>query len=101
MIDTLKDLYSVLTKKQKKTLFRLQFLVILMALSEVIGIGVFGPFLALAGNFNLVNEEGMLRDIYIWTELQNPADFIFYVGASVLIIIIAALCSKTGSRNFI
>lgn len=99
MIDTLKDLYSVLTKKQKKTLFRLQFLVILMALSEVIGIGVFGPFLALAGNFNLVNEEGMLRDIYIWTELQNPADFIFYVGASVLIIIsISTLISTFAIR---
>ena len=37
MIETLKELYSILTDAQKKSLFKLQFFVVFMAFSEVIG----------------------------------------------------------------
>ena len=99
MIETLKELYSILTDAQKKSLFKLQFFVVFMAFSEVIGIAAIGPFLALAGDFSVLEEEGMLRDLFIWTGTKDPANFIFLIGACVLIIIsISTLISTFAVR---
>jgi len=50
MFGQLKELYSLLTKDQRKKLLRLQILVVLMSFAEIAGVASVGPFMALVGD---------------------------------------------------
>ena len=80
MFSIIKDLYRVLTNAQKLSLFRLQFLVILMAFTEVVGVASIGPFLSLAGDTNQLVGDSFLAEIFKFTGIENKSDFIFLAG---------------------
>ena len=50
MIKITKQLFSLLTPNQRKRFYLLQFLVILMAFMEIIGVASIIPFMALVGD---------------------------------------------------
>lgn len=92
MFSQLKELYSLLTSEQRKKLLRLQFLVVLMSFAEIAGVVSIGPFMALVGDISQLEGEGYLADIYLATGLENPRDFLFWVGIGVLVILTVAAC---------
>ena len=90
MFRQLKELYSLLASDQRKKLFRLQILVVLMAFAEIASVVSIGPFMALVGDISLLQGEGRLADIYRATGLENPRDFLFWVGIGVLVLLTVA-----------
>ena len=78
LLSSLIDLFKALTAKQRISLYKIQFLVVFMAISEVIGISTIGPFLALVSDPTLLEKEGFLKSIFIFSGVQNPNDFIFF-----------------------
>jgi len=92
MFSQLKELYSLLTNDQRKKLRRLQILVVLMAFAEIAGVVSIGPFMALVGDISQLQGEGRLADLYRATGLEDPRDFLFWVGIGVLVVLGMAAC---------
>jgi len=92
MFSQLKELYSLLTNEQRKKLRRLQILVVLMAFAEIAGVVSIGPFMALVGDISQLQGEGILADLYRATGLEDPRDFLFWVGIGVLVMLTIAAC---------
>ena len=90
MFEILKNLFSLLSRKQKYGLLRVQILVILMATFEVISLVSILPFMALVGNSNLLFEPGILNDFYKYSEIIDPNDFLILMALIVLVIILSS-----------
>lgn len=90
MIPILKNLFSLLSKQQRHGLFRIQVLVILMAIFEVISLLSILPFMALVGNSNLLMEPGILNDFFKFSGLVEPSTFLILLALGVLLIILSS-----------
>ncbi|WP_021024618.1 ABC transporter ATP-binding protein [Salinivibrio costicola] len=94
MYNRLRTLFNLLTAEQRKRLIRLQLLVVLMAFAELTGVVAIGPFMALVGDISQLQGEGKFAQLYQYSGLANPSDFIFWVGVIVLVALaIAAMIS--------
>lgn len=90
MFSSLKELYSLLTRDQRKKLLRLQLLVILMSFAEIAGVISIGPFMALVGDIDQLQGEGLVAELFRATGLSNPRDFLFWLGIGVLAVLSVA-----------
>ena len=64
MFANLKKLFSLLSPSQRRNLFLLQFLVIFMAFAEIASVFSIGPFIALIGNLDQLNGDGLIAEAY-------------------------------------
>lgn len=87
MLKQLKELYSLLTEEQRKKLLRLQILVVLMAFAEIVGVVSIGPFMALVGDMDQLQGQGVMADIYRFSGLAEPRAFLFWLGVGVLVVL--------------
>lgn len=87
MLSVIKELFSLLSDKQRKHFYILQFLVILMAFTELLGIASIAPFMALVGDPSLLQQEGIYSKLYQLSGINNPVDFLFVAGCLVLLIL--------------
>ena len=102
LLSSLKDLFRALTYQQRTSLYKIQFLVIFMAISEVIGISTIGPFLALVSDTSLLEQDGFLRSVYLTSGAQSHNEFIFYAGEGVLFVLFsAAIVSSLSIRGVV
>ncbi|MDI9244970.1 ABC transporter ATP-binding protein [Marinobacter sp. CHS3-4] len=90
MIANLKELYSLLTDEQRKKLFRLQVLVLLMALAELASVISIGPFMAVVGDMDQLQGDGTLAKVYEASGIQTPEKFLFWMGIGVLGVLVAS-----------
>ena len=85
MISSIHQLYKLLTSQQRKRLLRLQFLVLLMAFSEVVGVAAIGPFMAVVGDTSYLTGDGTLAKVYQFTGITQPSEFLYWLGIVVLV----------------
>lgn len=87
MLKVIKQLFSLLTEKQLKQFYILQVLVIIMAFTELLGIASIAPFMALVGDMSILETNSVFAQLYQLSGLNNPTDFLFYAGVTVLIML--------------
>lgn len=90
MFKQIRELFSLLEPEQRKKFYKLQFLVILMAFAEIIGVASIAPFMALVGNIDLLEKENILSSIYLYLGFVTPRDFVFWLGVGVLSVLATA-----------
>lgn len=88
MFKTVKELYKLLTPKQRRRLMRLQVFVILMSFAEIAGVISIGPFMAVVGNMSLLEGEGFWGKVYDFTKFDSPENFLFWMGIGVLSVLV-------------
>jgi ABC-type multidrug transport system fused ATPase/permease subunit len=84
MLKMIRELFSLLSARQRKQFYILQILIVIMAFTELVGIASIAPFMALVGDISLLEKEGIYSKLYHFSGLSNPIDFLFYSGLSVL-----------------
>jgi HlyD family secretion protein len=87
MLSVIKQLFFLLSEKQRKHFYILQFLVILMAFTELLGIASIAPFMALVGDPSLIQQDGIYSKVYQFSGLNSPVDFLFTAGCLVLLML--------------
>lgn len=87
MLSVIKELFSLLSDKQRKHFYILQFLVIVMAFTELLGIASIAPFMALVGEPSLIQQEGIYSKLYQLSGISDPVDFLFVAGCLVLLML--------------
>ena len=65
MTKLLRDIWSVLTPRQRLWMVWAQVLSIAMAFSTVVGIASIAPFFSALGNPHLLDHHGLLHSLYI------------------------------------
>lgn len=79
-----KILYILPGKKISLILLLLSF--ILVSVLEVFGIGLIGPFIALASNPNIIHKIYWLEQIYLYSRLESGTQFIPLIGLFIVVI---------------
>lgn len=87
MLSVIKELFSLLSDKQRKHFYILQFLVIIMAFTELLGIASIAPFMALVGDPSLLEKDGIYSKLYTFSGLDSSMDFLFILGCLVLLML--------------
>lgn len=87
MFNVIKQLFSLLTDKQKKQFYILQVLVVIMAFTELLGIASIAPFMALVGDISILEKNAVFAELYQMSGRDSPMDFLFYSGVLVLVML--------------
>lgn len=90
MFSVVKQLFALLSPKQKKNYFFLQILVILMAVMEIIGVASIIPFITLVGDIDQLKQDTIYAEIYSVSGFSSEYKFILFFGLSVLLLLITA-----------
>jgi len=90
MFKLIKNLFSLLTAKQRKQYYALQLLVVLMAVMEIAGVASIIPFMALVGNINQLQHDTFIAQVYQASGVSSETQFLFLLGLGVLIMLLIA-----------
>ncbi|MCE8038915.1 ABC transporter ATP-binding protein [Halomonas sp. MCCC 1A11062] len=88
MLSLLKELYSLLTPRQRKRFLRLQVLVVIMAFAEIASVAAIAPFMAVVGDMSRLEGDGMLAQLYAASGADSPGTFLFWLGSGVLLVMV-------------
>ena len=86
MFKNIKQLFSLLTKKQRQNFYALQILVVISAIMEIVSIASIIPFMTLVGDMSLLQQNTTIAKVYLYTGLASESKFIFSLGLGVLIV---------------
>lgn len=95
MLNMIRQLFSLLTPRQRRKFYTLQLLVIVMAFTELLGIASIAPFMALVGDISLLEKEGVFSTLYQVSGATDPLDFLFYSGLFVLLMLLLSTIVAT------
>lgn len=84
MIKSITELVRLLSPAQRRELLLLQFLVILMALAEIVAVASIGPFMALIGNIGILEQDNPVAHFYHRLDGVTPQDFLIHAGLLAL-----------------
>ena len=90
MLKIIKELFSLLTPRQRKRFYVLQAQVIIMAFAEIASIASIVPFMALVGDLSILEGDNILGALYFKSNVVDEYQFVFYLGIIVLFTLILA-----------
>ncbi|MES3006313.1 MAG: ABC transporter ATP-binding protein [Pseudomonadota bacterium] len=90
----IRQLWSLLTPRQRSQVLKLQWLVLLMAVMEGIGVASILPFMAMVSDSNVLTGDSWVAHVYQNSDLTSVNDFLFWSGLTVLgLLTLSSLCS--------
>lgn len=93
-----KKIWILLNQKEKKQLVFLMVLMVVMAISEVIGIGSIMPFLSVLGDHEAIESNKVLHYLYIAGSFENKKTFLIFLGFfAMLLLLISAVVKIVGT----
>ena len=87
MIKKISQIFFLLEKKQQKKIIYLQIIILLTACMEVLSLFAIAPFMSILADYDVINKEGYISDLYNYLEFQNPKDFLFFFALFFLCIL--------------
>ena len=90
MLKLIKQLFTLLTQKQRKRFFVLQILVVLSAFVEIIGVVSIIPFMALVGDMNQLSQDTIFAQLYQMSGITSELHFVFLLGLAVLLMLLTS-----------
>jgi ABC-type multidrug transport system fused ATPase/permease subunit len=93
-----RDIWSVLTPRQRRWMLAAQLLSILMAFSTVGGIAAIAPFFAVFGQPELIDHNALLHWAYVHGGFSGQRGFVVALGAAfIAVLLIANLVNVLGA----
>jgi HlyD family secretion protein len=97
-VSLLRDIWSILTRVQRRRVLAVQLLSMLMAFSTVTGIAAIAPFFAVLGSPQLIDQNRLLRFLYARGGFTEPHGFVVALGVLfIFVVVLANLINVTGS----
>ena len=87
MLKDLKDLFFLLSLKQRKKLYLLQFLVLFMSFTELVSLVSIGPFMAIVGDTTILDRTGILYDLKAISGIQEVDSFLVFLALLIVLIL--------------
>ncbi len=96
-MQTLKKLLSLLNSKERKDAVFLTFMIIIMALLDMIGVASILPFMTVLTNPDIIETNTLLNQMYqisLKFGVENNKDFLFILGVIVFLLLVTSLFFK-------
>ena len=90
MFKIVKHLFSILKTSQRRQFYLLQVLVIVMSLTQIVGVASIIPFMALVGDLSQLQQDTIIAEVYKLSGLNSESQFVFWLGLGVLIMLFFA-----------
>jgi ABC-type multidrug transport system fused ATPase/permease subunit len=90
MFKIVKHFFSILKTSQRRQFYLLQVLVIVMSLTQIVGVASIIPFMALVGDLSQLKQDTFIAEVYKLSGLSSESQFVFWLGLSVLIMLFFA-----------
>jgi len=92
------DLWSILTRAQRRSVLAAQIISVAMAFSTVTGIAAIGPFFAVLGEPRLIDHNRLLHWLYVQGDFSSKRGFVVALGiAFIAVVLTANLINALGS----
>lgn len=98
MIDTVRKISGLLDPRERRQALKVMLVIILMAFIEVLGIASILPFMAVLSAPETVQSNEWLNWLYIHFNFQSINQYLFFLGISVLIVLVISNIIKGFSR---
>lgn len=99
-MSSIKKLFTILSKGERKKAFFLTAFLFISAILEVLGIASIIPLIGLLSNPNLIESNVLINKVYTYFNMEDPQIFLFYLGLSFFIIFIISMAFKGLSIYF-
>ena len=96
-MQTIKKIFFFLNKTERKQLGLLVFMMLIMALLDLIGVASILPFMAVLTNPSLIDTNFILQNFYQFSKIfgvENNSEFLFFLGLCVLVLLVLSLAFK-------
>lgn len=90
MYKIIKELFSLLSARQRMQFYMLQILVVFMAIMEIAGVASIIPFMALVGNMSQLTGDTFIAQIYAASQIKSETQFLFLLGLLVMTMLFVA-----------
>ena len=93
-MQTFKKLLFLLTSRERKDALLLLFLIIIMAILDMIGVASILPFMAVLTNPSLIETNSILQSVYkmsAFLGVHNQQQFLFFLGIMVFFLLVVSL----------
>ena len=87
MIKKIIEIFLFLDESQQKKIIYLQLLILLTALMEVLSLFAIAPFVSILVDFEVINREGYISNIYSYLGFESPRIFLFFFALFFLCIL--------------
>jgi ATP-binding cassette, subfamily B, bacterial PglK len=74
------DVFKLLSDKEKKSFYKIGFIVLLMSIVEVIGIASILPFIKVLSNQNIIFENDILNTVFKYFNMASVKNFMILLG---------------------
>ena len=88
MFHDIKKLFFLLNNKQKNNFLKLQFLVILMSVFEILGVALIAQFMSLVVDLSKIHSNPLIGSLYVFSGLSSSLHFVVFFGGIVLTLLI-------------
>jgi ABC-type multidrug transport system fused ATPase/permease subunit len=89
-----KKIYRILSRSERKKAGLLIVLSIFMAGMDMVGVASIMPFMALLANPLILEENEILKELYIIMNVGNPESFRLFLGFTVFILLLLSIVTK-------
>ena len=100
MLTNLKKFLELLSSVEKKNLIILMFMILIMALVDMLGVASIMPFMAVLANPELIETNKILAEIYVYSKSADKESFFFILGLIVFFILVFSLFFKGMTTYF-
>ena len=100
MLTNLKKFLELLSSVEKKKLIILMFMILIMALVDMLGVASIMPFMAVLANPELIETNKILAEMYVYSKSADKEYFFFILGLIVFFILVFSLFFKGMTTYF-
>jgi ABC-type multidrug transport system fused ATPase/permease subunit len=86
-----KKIFSILSKKEKKSTILMMFIVILISIFDVVGIASIMPFMAMVTNPSIIEKNEYINFAFNKLKFENKIDFMILIGCVVFCFLIISV----------
>ena len=90
MYKILKQLFGYLNPSQRKSLYKLQVLVVLMAIMQLASVASILPFMTIVSDIGQLQKGDYIAEVYKLSGANSESQFIFWLGIGVLFSLLMA-----------
>jgi ATP-binding cassette, subfamily B, bacterial PglK len=94
MLNSLKKFLELISSSEKKKLLILIFMILVMALIDMLGVASIMPFMAVLANPELIETNRIIGAMYAYSGSANKESFFFFLGLIFFFILIFSLFFK-------
>ena len=85
---SIKKLYLLFSKKEKKNFFLLMVLSVFVGILQVIGVGSIMPFISVASKPEVIHSNEILSRVYLFLNFNNDTSFIIFLGCGFIVLLV-------------